>query len=293
MVGNLSSGDHVRETRIRFRNITEFEHYIKSIEDGYDAEHAIFSGYIYKINAPQFNLVIRSQYGIRCDFKREIWNIEVIFVLFQLKDFVLSNVLKYSNGEDYKQQFLVFFRNEKRQSKMTNARIQPFSTANNINLGYSDGILVFPRMVTERNIALYLHNDILCLIWKSKGVSFNKALEELERNFKVVDNLITGENVISLFKYEFIPTKNDSHLTSFLVYDLETHKTGGARPYFISMYRLSKLAGKYNRDLAPYEIENCKRDTLVFDGEFCISNALDFLLNFKGEEWKIKTKIVE
>ena len=45
--------------------------------------------------------------------------------------------------------------------------------------------------------------------------------------------------------------KIDSHLTNFIVYDLETHNTDRARPYVFCFYRLSKLAGRYNRDLTP------------------------------------------
>ena len=64
---------------------------------------------------------------------------------------------------------------------MTIARIQPFCRANNINLGYFDGIRVFSRSVTERNIALFLHNDQFCLMWKSEGISFNQAIRELKK----------------------------------------------------------------------------------------------------------------
>ena len=62
------------------------------------------------------------------------------------------------------------------------------------------------------------------------------------------------------------------------MYDLQTHNTDGAKPYNMTFYHLSKIAGKYNRDLTPYEIEKFKNDTLVFDGDNCISNALDFSL---------------
>ena len=74
---------------------------------------------------------------------------------------------------------------------MTKARTQPFSRANNINLGSYDGTRVFPRSVTDRNIALFLYNFQFCLIWKSEGVSFNQAIKELKDNFKKVDNYIT------------------------------------------------------------------------------------------------------
>ena len=72
MVGNLKVADQVCQTHIRFRKIDDYESYINPIDEGYDAEDAIFIGYIYKINTPQFNLVKRSQYGKGCDFKLEI-----------------------------------------------------------------------------------------------------------------------------------------------------------------------------------------------------------------------------
>ena len=86
----------------------------------------------------------------------KLLNIEVINVLFQLKVIVLLNVLIFITGEDYKQQNPDFIRNEKRRSHiMTKARIQPICRAKNINIGYYDGTRVFPRSVTERNIALF------------------------------------------------------------------------------------------------------------------------------------------
>ena len=58
----------------------------------------------------------------------------------------------------------------------------------------------------------------------------------MKDNFKIVDNYITEVNVNSHFKYEFTPKKIDSHLTNFIVYDLETHNTGRARPYNMTLF---------------------------------------------------------
>ena len=80
------------------------------------------------------------------------------------------------------------------------ARIPQFCRANNINLGYFAGTRVFPRSVTDRSNALFLHNIHFCLIWKSEGVSLIKAFKELKDNFKIVDNYITEENVKSHFE---------------------------------------------------------------------------------------------
>ena len=137
-------------------------------------------------------------------------------------------------------------------------------------------------------IMLCLFNNHFCLIWKSEGISFNQAITELKGNFKMVDNFITEENVKSHFKYEFIPKKIESHLTNFITYVLETHNIDRARPYVFCFYRLSKLAGRYNRDLTPSELEKCRKDTIAFEGDNCVEKALDFCLKLKGEEYKDK-----
>ena len=90
---------------------------------------------------------------------------------------------------------------------MTKTRIEPFCRANSIILGYYNDDRVFPRTVTSRDSALYLYNIHFCLVWKSHGVSFNQAIQELKSKFKMVDNYITEENVNSHFKFEYKPRK--------------------------------------------------------------------------------------
>ena len=58
-------------------------------------------------------------------------------------------------------------------------------------------------------------------------------------------------------------------------------------------YRLSILAGKYNCDFTPQEIEKCEKDTLVIDDEKFITEMIDYLLKVKGEEGKLGNKVVE
>ena len=279
MIGTLIVGDQLRQTHIRFRKLIDFETYIDKIDDGYDSDDSIFNGYIYKIDTPQFSKVNRSQYGNGCDFKHEIIEYRGNNCFIPTKGYCFIKCVNFLTGQDYKQQYLEFIRNEQRRSNiMTKARIQPFCRANNINLGYYDGNGVYPRSVTNRNIALYLYNNHFCLFWKSHGVSFNNAIHELKANFRMVDNYITEENVTSHFKYEFIPKKIESHLTNFIVYDLETHNTDRARPYNMTFYRLSKIAGRYNRDPTFEELQKSISDTIAFAGDDCINNALDYLI---------------
>ena len=250
----------------------------------------LFSMVIFiKTDTPQFNKVNRSQYGNGCDFKHEIIEYRGNNCFTPTKGYCFVKCIIYLTGQDYKQEHLDFIRNEKRRSNiMTKARIQPFCKSNNIDLGYYNDDRVFPRTVTNRDRALYLYNNHFCLIWKSQSVSFNQAFQELKNNFKIFDNYLTEENVKSHFKYEFIPKNIEYHLTNFIVYDLETHNTDRSRPYVFCFYRLSKLAGRYNRDLTRDEIDKCKKDTIAFEGDDCVEKALGFCSKLKGEEYKDK-----
>ena len=294
MVGNLKVGDQIRQTRIRFRNISDYEAYINAIDQDYDSEDALFNGYIYKLDTPQFNKVNRSQYGNGCNFDKLIVEYRGNNCFIPTKGYCFVKCINYLTGQDYKEQYLDFIRNEKRRTNiMTMARIQPCLRKIGIDLGYYNGDRVFPGTVTNRDSALYLYNNHFCLIWKSQNVGFNQAIQELKANFKKVDNYITEGNVNSHFKYEFIPKTIEYHLTNFITYDLETHNTDRARPYVLCFYRLSKLAGRYNRDFTPDELEKSRKDTTAFDGDNCVEKALDFCLKLKGEECKVNNKIVE
>ena len=295
MNDTLKVGEQIRQTLIRFRNMDDYEAYINSIDQDYDSDDTIFNGYINKINTPQFNKVNRSQYGNGCSFDKIIIEYRGNNCLTPTKGYCFVKCINFITGEDYIAQYLDFIRNETRRSNiMTKARIQPFCKANNIDIGYYNDERVFPRSVTNRDNALYLYNNHFCVIWKNENISFKDAVKELKDNFKIVDNYITEENVSSHFKYEYIPKKINSHLTNFIVYDIETYSSDRARPYCISFYRLSKIAGRYDRDQTQEELEKCKQDTIVFDGEDCIDKALDYCLKLKGEERKTaNNKVVE
>ena len=113
-LGKLSIGDQIRETHISFRNITDYEHYIDAIDEIYDAEDAIFNGYTYKKDTPQFNLVNRSQYGNGCDFEHEIIEYRGNNSYIPTKFYCFINFINFLTGVDYKQQYLDFIRNEKK-----------------------------------------------------------------------------------------------------------------------------------------------------------------------------------
>ena len=100
MVGNSKVGDQIRQTRLRLRNMDDFEAYINSIDEDYDAEDAIFKGYIYKIDTPQFNKVNRSQYGNGCDFKHENIEYRRNICVIPTKGYCFIQCINFLTGEE-------------------------------------------------------------------------------------------------------------------------------------------------------------------------------------------------
>ena len=177
---------------------------------------------------------------------------------------------------------------------MTSARVGSFCRKYNINIGCFDGTRIFPRNITQRDTALKIHNNHFCLIWKSDRISFNQVIEnEFKPNFKVVDSVISDKHVKGFIKYEYNPKKVKSPLTNIVVFDLETFNKIRVVPYCSCINKLSKLSGKYHRDISEQEYQKCLNDCVVFKGTDCINEMLDHVSSFKGEPKKVKNKIVE
>ena len=61
-----------RKTYYRFKNMNSFERYINTIDVDYDSEDVTFTGYIYKLNTPEFKVVRRRAYGKGTNYMQEI-----------------------------------------------------------------------------------------------------------------------------------------------------------------------------------------------------------------------------
>ena len=55
LIGSMLVGEIEQKTNIRFKNVDDFESYINAIDSsGYDSEDVIFTGWLYKLNTPEF-----------------------------------------------------------------------------------------------------------------------------------------------------------------------------------------------------------------------------------------------
>ena len=293
--GLLIIGPIEQKTNIKFKNMVDFERYINAIDIDYDSEDVTFTGYVYKVDTLQFKIVKRSAYGKGTHYMQEIVEYHENNCYIPTSGMCFIKCIIYFTKKDYTGEFLTFTRTEQRRSNvMTSARVQPFCRKYNINVGCFNGTRINPRNLTQRNTSLFIYNNHFCLIWNSDGISFNQVIEdELKQNSKVVDNVISDKHVKSFIKCEYNPIKTKSPLTNIIVYDLETFNKTRAVPYCSCIYKLSKISGKYHRNISEQEYQKCLNDCVLFKGTDCINEMLDHLISFKGEPKKIKNKIVE
>ena len=54
--GLMIIGHVEHKTNIRFKNVDHFESYINAVDNDYDSEDVTFSGFVYKLSTPQFNV---------------------------------------------------------------------------------------------------------------------------------------------------------------------------------------------------------------------------------------------
>ena len=288
--GKKIIGPIEHKTTIRFKNMDDFERYINAIDIAYVSEDVTFTGYLYKLDTPQFNVVKRSAYGKGTNYMQETVENHGQNCFIPPSGMCFIKCINYFTKKDYTEAFLNFIRSEESRSNvMTSARIQPFCKKYSINIGCFDGMRINPRNLTQRNTSLFIYNNHFCLIWKSQNISFNQVIEnELKPNFKIVDNVISDKHVIGFIKYEYNPKIVKSPLTNIVVYDLGTFNKNRAVPYCSCIYKLNKISGKYHRDISEQEYQKCLNDCVVFKGTDCVNKMLDYVLSFKGEPKKIK-----
>ena len=195
-------GEIEQKTIIRFKNANDFEFYINAIDNsGYDSDDVIFTGWLHKLHTPVFKKVNGSQYGRGTGNKQDIVEYKGNNCYIPTSGNCFLKCNNYFTKKDYTQEIYTFIRTEQRTSNvMTSARIQRFCRKDNRKIGYYDGFRIYPRIITERKVALKMHNIQFCLIWKSDGISFNQAIEEIKNNFKVVDSVISDKHVESYIK---------------------------------------------------------------------------------------------
>ena len=122
----MTIGPIEHKTNIRFKNMDDFESYINAIDIDYGSEDVTFTGYIYKLNTPQFNVVRRSAYGRGTNYMQEIVEYHGQNCYIPTSGICFIKCVSFFTKKEYTEELLIFIRSEQRRSNaMTSARLQP------------------------------------------------------------------------------------------------------------------------------------------------------------------------
>ena len=78
-----------------------------------------------------------------------------------------------------------------------------------------------------------------------------------------------------------------------VVHDIQTFNTIKCVHYANCIYSLSKISGKYYRDISKKGYQKYLNDFVVFKGLDNINKMSDYVLQFKGEPKRINNKVVK
>ena len=136
LIGKMIIAVVEHKTNIRFINMDDFERYINAIDIDYDSDDVIFTGYVYKLNTPQFKVVKRSAYGKGTNHMQEIVEYHGQNCYIPTSGMCFIKCINRFTKKDYTEEFLTFIRSEQRRSNvMTSARVGSFCRKYNINIG--------------------------------------------------------------------------------------------------------------------------------------------------------------
>ena len=106
--GKIIIGPIEHKTNYRFKNMNNFERYINTIDFDYDSEDVTFTGYISKINTPQFKVVKRSAYGKGTNYMQEIVEYCGQNCYIPTSGMCFIKCINYFTEKDYAEEILTF-----------------------------------------------------------------------------------------------------------------------------------------------------------------------------------------
>ena len=115
------------KTNIRFEKMDDFESFINAIGIDYDSEDVAFTGYVFKLDTPQFKVVERSAYAKGTNCMQEIVECHGRNCCIPTDGHCFKKCIKYFTRKDCTEDISTSIRSKNYGSGlMTPPRIQPF-----------------------------------------------------------------------------------------------------------------------------------------------------------------------
>ena len=105
--GSMIIGPIEHKTNIRFKNMDDFQSYRNAIDVNYDSEDVTFTGYVYKIITPQFNVVRRRVYGRGTYYMQETVEYHGQNCYIPTSGMCFTKCINFFTIKDYTEEFLL------------------------------------------------------------------------------------------------------------------------------------------------------------------------------------------
>ena len=115
---------------------------------------------------------------------------------------------------------------------------------------------ILPGNVEKRVICVHIHKNHYFVIWKKnrKNSSLHNV-EEIDKNFKYVKNIINKNDLKQRIRYRFPKHEAVDQLENIFAFDLETYNDQEfAESYAAGLYDVNRLRDRWNKNLTPDEI---------------------------------------
>ena len=149
---------------IRFRNMDDLGSFINAIDIDYDNEGVTFTGYLYKLNTPQFKVVQRSAIGKGTNYMKDIVEYKGQNCYKPTSGLCFIKCNSYFIYKDHPEEIREIIRNEKNRSVvMTSASNQLYCNKYDVNVGCFDTTRINLQKITQKT-QHYSYTIIICLI---------------------------------------------------------------------------------------------------------------------------------
>ena len=280
------------DTNRFFKDSDELAKFIDKILDKYDDHPSIYyTGNIYRY-FKNFKRINRSEHGRGANEFNNIekYNGENCYIPSGNGCFL--KCINYIFDKDFSIEYFEFIKSYKRRPNvMARCRIPEFCKRYKIDIGIYDlnSKRILPWTVKQKNICVYIHRNHYCVIWKkNRRDSLLNGVDEIDKNFKYVKNIINENNLNQRIRYRFPKHETIDQLENVFVFDLETHNNQEfAEAYAAGLYDVNRLRDRWHRDLTTDELIIERENVTVFDASNgnCIMNMLKYISeNYDGDE---------
>ena len=187
------------DTNRFFKDSDELTKFIDKILDKYDDHPSVYyTGNIYRY-FKNYKRITRSDHGRGANEFNNIQEYEGNNCYIPSGNGCFLKCINYIFDRDFSMEYFEFIKSYKRRPNvMSRCRIPESCNRYKKDIGIYDlnKQRILPRTVKQRDKCVHIHKNHYCVIWKkNRRESLLKGVDEIDKNFKYVKNIINENNL--------------------------------------------------------------------------------------------------